>query len=393
MNSYFGTISFLFFFFLSVAALAADPSVFRIAKVTDRTAIIRVPKDYKRGQNVLFVRGSTNPDDDDYEVIANGKILTSKNGLAVIQMDLETLKKRPERSDHAVLLGAPRVFPDKVEPGQNNHIVADPPPNEKFEPGYISLRYLSLGNKLDSTGSTEANRFKVIGNLPKSGFELEWFVDFLSHFGFGFSSTSGRVPIRNYYSREVDAEVSQMALRLFYRTYKNSNFRAHFFLQGLTEDFATANTDETVLGTKLESTLLGTTLFYEPGDLLLQRSRTAFQFTYLKIGYLMSISGKATDLVVSRGTSGNATIGELTYGIGATMWLPWMPYVKRYTLSVDGFQRKLDLQFSGPTKPEDVLPVRPIAANGTYSETESGVIFSIGIRMDDFIGALFKPKE
>lgn len=362
-----------------------------VLKVTDRVVIAPLNDALKPGQNVLIVR--ENPDDEEPDVIANGKVALIKDKFSFIRLDVDTLKKRPEKKDRIVLLGAPKIFSSRQDEGGKSNFVQENIPPEAQERGYIQLRYLHFAGQLDGESSTEANRYKNISSLPKTGWELEWFLDFLSSYGLSFGQLTGVVPIQSYYHNDVQAQYAQTYFKLMYRTQKKYDLRGQFFLQSQNEEFSTQNPDDFILSTKTEAQLLGAALIYEPGDLLLRRERFAFQWSYLKLQAAMSLNVQATDGAVSRGTSsGGSAMRDLRLEAGATMWIPSVPWVKRYTLSLEGFHRQTDLKFSGPTRSENG-GVYAIPENGTAQENETGWMLSIGVRFDDVIGAVFKPKD
>lgn len=358
----------------------------RINAVNDFVVEVAIGADAK-DRNVLAVRLNQ---DDEYEIIATGKVSSQKGELAKIQIDGSSMKKRPRADDFVVFLGPPMDFtfkkPDKPgEPFEMKTGTEEVPEN-----GYISLSSVSITETLKSESTTRANSYKGYNSVGRSGYSLEWFLEFLPSYGIKYVTGKGALPIRSYYRENVDASISETKFRLMYRMKRRGWFRFTGFFESADEQFATSNPDEYVIGTQASLTKLGASLSLEYGDLLLLRPSTWAQFTDLKVELLQIVAGRADDGLISRG-SGNIQGQEMSVSAGFTFYLPWMPWVKRYTLAVESFTSKRSMSFSGVTRSEN-SQFYEIPEGGSGTESYSGYRIWLGVRFEDVIGKALKPK-
>jgi hypothetical protein len=392
-----------FWFFLT--ALVALP--FKVSSSDDRAElttkplpILSVGDDFIRirsldamrsGQNFLVVRPM---DDDDPEVIANGRLKSQVKNEVLIEFDPALAKKRPIQNDFVILLGKPKIFvpPPKGKKSDDANFTLSEV--KKKEPGYLQFKYFQGNTKLDTSSPNQANSLKTISKFPKAGFELEWFMEFLPNYGFSIGELSGEIPIVNYFHVPVPGIFSLSTIKLMYRTDKTANLRAQFFMQSQSEKFTTANSDEYILGTQLDVTAFGTTLSYERGELLPVTKTWSFGLTALRLSYIYGLTVVAQDGAVSRGqSSGGNGFQEIRVGLDTTGYFPKIPYLKRWIFGLEFSQRTLDLKFTGKTKGEQVTGAYVIPSDQKYSENESSVFLYVGFRFTDVIGSTFKPRE
>lgn len=380
---------------IAVVARAQDLSAVRqsgapVASIGmgKQAGIVTVKGRFTKGQHAVIVR--LDDDDDEYEVIADGKVIAVNGGVATVKMDDDRLKKLPDMGDFVVPLGDPKVFqPPKPAPKMKD-VGFELETSPKPEAGYILFGVTNSTSNFKSEGSDSTNSLKQMPKFPLNGFRLDWFLEFLPSYGISYAQASSTVPITSYYRNDVTADVSEMNFRVMYRTERHSYFRFTGYLTTKVFDFKTNNPDALVVATQINTTGLGADFDFEYGDLLLRAPGTKFQFTSLRLEYNM-LAGGATDGLASRGT-GSVTETELHLIGTVQAWLPWVPYVKRYFLSVDSFLRDRKLAFSGTTR-NDTGDRYIIPEGGTYSEKETGLLISFGVRFDDIVGRVFKPKE
>lgn len=358
----------------------------RIRAVRDFTVVAEAPGDL-RGQSVLIVRLV----DDEYEIIATGKVKTQKGDTAEIAIDVDAMKKRPVPADFVVSLGPPIEFVPKKPPVAPEPFALDTEKPPDLEPGYIQLNYLRSSETLVPESPNQANSYKTYKGVTRTGFLLEWFLEFLPNYGLRIETASATVPILSYFRSSVDASLVSTRFRIMYRLKKRSSFRATFFLDSGDDGFDTANTDEYVVSTKANSSKLGATLAWEPGDPLLTATRARFQLTDVRFELAQTIAGQAKDGVVARGETGKLAGRDLRLIVGTTAYLPWMPWVKRWSLSFESYQSRRELAFSGATRSE-AGGIYKIPADGAYAESISGWTIWLGFRFEDVIGRTLKPK-
>ncbi len=362
----------------------------KITAIANRHVMVSGAGGLTLGQNILLVR--LNPDDDDYETIANGKVVRVKGQSAAVEIDMEKLKKQPLKTDVAVFLGAPKVFTEVNLKAHQEDTIPTLADIEELPPGYIWFQYLMDDGKLVSNSSNQANSFKNMGKIKRTGYNFEWFFDFVPHYGIGFESTSTVVPVRSYSRDAVDATVKHDSFKFMYRTKKYYNLRGIFSFKAATDSFATDNPDEYVISSTVKMNYLGAALDWEPGDLILIDKQAKFEFTFLRMQYSMGLLGTVSDgELIQRGTSSKASANELKIIASGTGYFPWMPWVHRYTLSFEYYQRSNTVSFSGPTRSE--ANNYAIPQDGNYGENESGLLISLGVRFDDVVGRIFKPKN
>lgn len=360
----------------------------RIQAVDEFVLTVSVKEDVK-DQNILTVRLN---EDDEFEIIATGKVASQKSGRTRIRIDPDSMKKRPRTDDFVVFLGPPMDFTAKKPKAQSAPFVMEQEPAEGQESGYMSFLMMNATESLESASSNRANSYKIYKSIPLSGYSFEWFLDFLSNYGIRISTAKGALPITSYFRQSVDASLNTFKFRLMYRMKKRSNFRFTFYLDSGDDSFKTSNTDEYIVSTDVNVSKLGAVAAFEPGELLLTSPSTKIQWTDLKVDYSFIISGQAKDGIVSRGAASQVQGSELSLSSGVTAYLPWMPWVKRYVLSIELYQGTRNFSFSGEPKSELNGIYYSIPANGSYAEKYSGYRIWFGLRFEDIVGKTLKPK-
>jgi hypothetical protein len=395
----------LLIFFIFSAALTALPcravASSNLGELTTKPLpILAVGDDFIRvrsldtlgpGQNFLIVRPV---DDDDPEVVANGRLKSQIKNEVIIEFDPALAKKRPINNDFVILLGKPKVFNPIPKGKKSDDTDFSLLQVKNKETGYLQFKYFQGNTKLDSSSPNQANSLKNISKFPRAGFELEWFMEFLPNYGFSIGEFSGEIPIVNYFHTPVPGTFTQSKIKLMYRTEKSSTLRGQLFMQSQSEKFATANSDEYILSTQVDVSALGASLVYERGELLPITKTWSFGLTALRLNLIYGLSVVAQDGSVSRGqSSGGNGFQEIQLGLDTTGYFPKIPYLKRWTFGLDFYQRTLDLKFTGKTKGEQVTGAYVIPSDQKYSEIESGVYLYVGFRFKDVIGSAFKPRE
>lgn len=376
---------------LPAAAVTLEGRSLRITGEKDRDFEVTAPAGAKAGQNVLIVRPT---DDDDPEVIANGKLRGGPRWR--IEVDWEHLKKRPEPGDYAVLLGEPKKFPDppgKLSSSPTDFTMEKAPP---VEPGYIRLGLTRWSAKLSSGNPDPSNRadsLKNIGRYDMTGFELEWFLDFLPNYGLLLGKSSQGVPVKTYARESVAAESDRTDLRFLYRNTKIGR-RSRWMLGLATrmDHFTTENPDEWILSSSATLIGVGASFAYEPGEALLVSRRSTMRWHSAGIGLTYFPLVTASDAAVRRGeSSGGSVADELRVFSEWSFYLPWMPYLKRYFLRLDYVIENDRFKFHGATKNDGNF--YDIPEGGTYDEKRQGLLLTVGWRFEDNIGKIFKPRN
>jgi hypothetical protein len=344
-----------------------------------------------KGQRLLFVRNQ--PDLGEYEVIGRGMVERSDSKISVIKLEMDDLKKIPQKGDFAVILGEPKTFAVAPTKKPQSDLTIQPEDPEEPERGYFSLGLLSGNGKLASQSSNKANSLKNLDKYPLGGFRFEWFPEFASNYGISYQNASSQVPVVSYYLQTSVGTLSKSIFRIHYRHKKSaSNFRWSLFLENQSEEFKTANQDEYVIASRYDSLGVGVHLAWEPGDLLYSTPSILGQPNrlYLEASYAPSVN--AGDTTVSRGASSGGST-RMDYSVGYTHVFYWsaIPWLKRYSLDLKYSVSNLDLHFSGATKSETggfyIIP-----ASGVYSETNTQIQVVFGWRFEDLFGRNFKPR-
>lgn len=362
----------------------------RITGEKDRDFIVPAPTRGGSGQNVLVVRPR---DDDDPEVIANGKLVKG-NGWR-IEIDWEHLKKRPQPGDYVVQLGEPKKFapPGGGAPQTNTDFTMEKEP--EVEPGYIRLGYTQWNAKLTSSNPDTSNLANSLKNIEKynmTGLELDWFVDFLPNYGLYLAKSSQAVPVRTYARAEVAAQSDRMDIRFQYRNTKvGTKWRWTLALASRSDNFTTENDDHYLLSTTVTALGLSALVAYEPGNPIYTSNSSSIQWLTTGVALIYSPVMTVTDGLVSRGGSGGSTGNELRVFSEWTLYLKWMPYFKRYFLRLEYVTEDAQYKFGGTTRNDGNFYAIP--ENGVYKEKRQGLMISVGLRFEDFVGKIFKPRN
>ncbi len=389
----------LLFAFFFIAHLICSPNSYAqnntliVSQVFDINLLFSSDFHFENKQKFLIVRPPSDTNDDPL-IIANGFVLKKRGSLYTLAFEPSLVKKRPQPGDQLVVIGNPKVFKPNNKQKSNLSDIETITPDKKSEPGYIYLGFPQKTLSLNSVSPNQANSLKKTNNINLSGFEIEWFLDFVSNYGFYFSNLSGAVPIYNYYGQTVPASLNSQYFELLYRTKINKNVRVTLGMGSLNQNFITSNTDEYVLSSKYSTNGVVAKFAYEMHPRLLRAKHFEFEPTGLNISAYYGLSHVIKDTLLSRGESvSGASSLDLKASFISTFWLPWVPYVKRWNLTLGAFQKNINYSFSGQTISENVLGAYQIPPNQTYSENETGYEITIGFTFDDAIGKLFKPED
>lgn len=385
----------LFFLFLGFFAWTQSPSVSRIERESDNRFFLPADNSWRPGQHIVIVRPSPH-DPDEKEVIASGQVRKDRSGGNYLDLDADLLKKRPLRGDRVLTLGAPKIFEAPPEAPSQPRPFPQVSKPEPTEPGYIALGFTRLQQDLTTRTDSQVDSLKNLKSYSPQGLSLEWYFDFLSSYGFSFQNVGANVPIETYYRDSIAGEAGSLDLRLLYRRQLlNPDERWRWTLAIGTHfgSFHHDNPDEYVISSKANGAGAGFGLAWEPGRPLLTDQRFRFQWTSVSGSVFYVPSLTVTDELSTRGTSSSgSTWTEIKVGSSWTLFWPWIPWVKRYFLSVDYVQQTASLRFQGPTR-EAPNCFCTIPEGGAYTEQNSGVKLTLGVRFSDFIGNVFRPRE
>lgn len=345
--------------------------------------------EFEENQYVVIVRH--NPDDDEMEVISTGRFKSRPR--EHILLDDLNFKKLPQAGDLVAKTGDPLKKKDEKAKAEPKNILPDAPTVSPLEAGYIEFSYLTGHQNTLTESPNQANAYKQINNLSDSGFRLRWFLDFFPNYGIDYQTRSGQVPIQSYYRSDVSATLSEQLFRLNYRNSKiGHSWRWNAFVESFSTEFQTNNPDEAVISTAAQGVGIGASLKYEPYSPLYSAKSTSMVVDGIGLEFSQSLMGTAVDALVSRGSSSRVSRQSLSLVAGTTLYLPWVPYINRYFIEASYTTTNWSMAFSGPTRKEIGGPIE-IPSGGTYAEKEKGWKILIGIRYDDLVGRIFKPKN
>jgi hypothetical protein len=344
------------------------------------------------GQKMLFVRPV--PDYEEFEIIAEGAILDTRNGRTRVKLRMDKLKKIPTNTDYAVMLAAPKVFTPPQVKKPESVMMFEQESVEDLEPGYISLYYLSEMGNMKSTSSNVANSLKQINSLKSSGIGVEWFLEFLPSYGFSFENSSGKVPVFSYFKVEEPTSIENTELKLQMRNQLfKPGWRYRGFLINATSSFTTTNTDAYVISSKSVLNGFGAMLGYDFTPTLSVPSKRWGKPHSFYFGFSYYPDVLVVDGVVSRGSaSSGSTQLKMMLGYTHMLNLNFIPYVNRWFFDFKVTQATTNIKMSGKTTSESgsfyVVP-----EGGTYSETQTLIQISFGTRFSDFLGSGLKSRN
>lgn len=344
------------------------------------------------GQKMLFVRPV--PEYEEFEIIAEGAILDTRNGRTRVKLRMDKLKKIPTKTDYAVMLAAPKVFTPPQQKKPEAILTIEQQQVKELESGYISLYYTSNMGKMVGTSSNVANSLKQINSLKSSGIGLEWFLEFLPNYGFSFESTAGKVPVISYFKVEepTSIEYNELKLQMRNQLFK-PGWRYRGFLSNATSSFSTTNTDAYVISSKSVLNGFGFIVGYDLTETLSVPKKIWGKPHSIYGGMAFYPDVIVTDGVVKRGTaSSGSSQMNLMLGYTHLINLSFIPYVNRWFFDFKLTQSTMKIKMSGPTTSE-AGSFYIVPENGNYSETQTLIQISFGTRFSDFLGAGLKSRN
>lgn len=389
-----------YFIFLSLfattvlAQLASELKSKSLPVLSEKRSIVEVgDSDLHMGQKMLFVR--IVPEYDEFEVIAEGTVIAKSKGRTQIKMNLDKLKKIPNKDDFAVMLGEPKKFVDpKTEPSKALIAIERDEVVEQ-EPGYIAVYLINSNGQLKSTSSNTANSLKQLNSLKTAGFGFEWFFEFLPSYGFSYESGGGKVPVFSYFKKEEPTiyEFSEFKIMFRKQLLKNPGWRWHFQISNWTSKFKTTNADAYVLSTQTVSNGFGAAISYDFKASLFEAPRFWGTPYSLYAGLKMYPDVTISDGIVSRGETSSGSSQMSTFvGYTHNFNLKFIPYVSRWYLDFRFSQLNQSIKMLGATKSE-AGSFYTVPQGGTYSEKQTFFEITLGIRFPDLLGAGLKSRN
>lgn len=358
-----------------------------VVQVTDDVVMVKPSPLIRVGDLVVIARIV----EDDIEVIARGSVENIQNGSLLILLDSKTITKFPKVRDRVVSLA--RLQEKKYEEPEI------PPPGDlvpdevdPYEPGYAQIDFGPYQGKFESASSNQANQYKIF-EFDFMNTHLLWYFDFLWRIGIEYQTSGGTVPLRSYNREEKPTKYQESTIAIHYRFLPLwKELRPTLKLVSRSTKFTTENDDEYVLSSTVTGTGLGVNMHYLFGNNTFTSNRTfdwSFNRIYFDLTYFPMYSAK--DEGVTRGESSTGTAMELAVGATTLVHLGFVPFFKRFSIDISMGMNESQVAFSGkPTNAADGF--YSIPEGGTYKETQNFVKIMIGLRMEDFIGKMLKPR-
>lgn len=327
------------------------------------------------------------------DILARGQVEGTQKNRVFVKLDLASVRKVPKVGDFIVLL-APPLGGAGPDGDLEKPLVVDSLPKEP-ESGYIQWTRDSYFGGLGADNTTLANGFKRSDFYSFTGWSLTWFFQFLWRVGVSYQEWDGVFPTATYFRNTGDSTIEGRQIRFYFKTrkfYKNI-FRTTFFLTSFNETFDTFNPDEALLSSQAQGVGGGLRLSGEFTPVTWKAKGkylgVALHEVFATFQYL-NLDVKDTG-VIKRGDAGGGSALEWRTGLSAFLYLPWIPYVKRFVFSAFYGQRFHNIQFSGPTLSE-VGGIYEVPTGGSYEESYNFYTFQVGVRLDDFIGRFLLPR-
>ncbi len=386
-------IAIFSFSFSCLAQIADELKSKSIPVLAEKNNIVEIGQtSLAPGQKMLFVRPI--PEYEEFEIIAEGAILDTKNGRTRVKLRMDKLKKIPTKTDYAVMLAAPKTFTPPQVKKPETILTFEQQQVEDLEPGYISLYYLSDMGSMKTTSSNVANSLKQINSLKSSGIGIEWFLEFLPSYGFSFENSSGKVPVFSYFKVEEPTSIENTELKLQMRNQLfKPGWRYRGFLINATSNFSTTNTDAYVISSKAVLNGFGAMLGYDFTQTLSLPTKKWGKPHTLYFGFSYYPDVLIVDGIVKRGSaSSGSTQLNLMLGYTHMLNLSFIPYLNRWFFDFKLTQTSTKIKMSGTTTSE-VGSFYVVPENGNYSETQTLIQVSFGTRFSDFLGAGLKSRN
>ncbi|WP_255490057.1 hypothetical protein [Bdellovibrio sp. KM01] len=334
---------------------------------------------------VLRVQG------DDVEVIARGAAETVQNNELLVVMEGPSISKIPKARDWVVSLS-------KLKPPPDDPLFPQPPDvpiieqADPYEPGYMIFEMGTYQGHFESQSPNQANQYKVY-DFKFTEMHFLWYIDMLWRYGIEYQSSSAGIPVKSYYREDRPTTSEETRMSLHYRMLPIwKELRPTLKLISLGNKFITTNEDEYVLSSQSSGLGLGVNFHYLFSDNLYKTEKGLgwkLNRVYCDMNYFLSYN--VTDGSVSRGGASSGTMMEIKVGATALFYVPFIPWLKRYSLDVSYGLSQAEMSFSGDTKsaPDGAYV---IPAGQSYSESQSYFKVMLGLRLDDFVSKLMKTR-
>ncbi|MEK2687526.1 hypothetical protein [Bdellovibrio sp. GT3] len=358
-----------------------------VRRVTDD--VIFLPRSNRVGVGelvvILRVQG------DDVEVIARGNAETVQNNELLVVMDGKSITKIPKVRDLVVSLS-------KLKPAPEDPFFPQPPDNpivekaDPYEPGYIVFEMGSNQGHFESQSPNQANQYKIY-DYKFTEMHFLWYVDMFWRYGIEYQTSSANIPLQSYYREDRPTTAEETRMALHYRLLPVwKELRPTLKLISLSSKFDTTNEDEYVVSSQASGMGLGANFHYLFSDNLFKTKKGfgwAFNRVYFDMNYFPSYS--VSDGEVSRGSSSSGTLMELKVGATALFYVPFIPWLKRYSVDVSYGMSQSQVTFSGDVK-NATDGAYDIPPGQSYNESQSYIKIMLGLRLDDFISNIMKSR-
>ncbi|CAE80793.1 hypothetical protein predicted by Glimmer/Critica [Bdellovibrio bacteriovorus HD100] len=384
---------FSIFIFANVCfASIINPDVIRknsvpIIGVNDDVVIVASTPLVRVGDLVVIARIK----DDDIEVISRGSVENIQDGKFLILLDSKTITKFPKVRDRVVSLA--RLQEKKYDEPEVPPIGGlQPDEPDPYEQGYVQLDFGPYQGKIESASPNQANQYKTFEHNFMDT-HLMWYFDFLWRIGLEYRSSGGSVPVKSYNREEKQTTYRESMIAIHYRFLPIwKELRPTLKLVTKSTDFKTANDDEYVLSSAGSGMGLGANFHYLFGPNIFNSEKSfdwSFNRIYFDLTYFPSYSMK--DSGVTRGDSSTGTAMELSLGATTLVHMGFIPFFKRFSVDVSTGMSSSQVTFSGaPTNAPDGF--YSIPEGGTYKESQNFIRIMIGLRMEDYVGKMLKPR-
>lgn len=380
--------------YFTFAQTSSDLRSKSIPVLSEKLNIVEIKdSDFTSGQRMLFVR--IVPEYDEFEIIAEGTVLDKRNGRTRVKLKTEKIKKIPTPNDYAVLLGEPKTFKEPKVEKSKSIVSLEQNDFSPSEPGYISFFGTNVNGRLSSTSSNIANSLKQVDSFKTAGFGMEWFFDFIPSYGISYLSAVGKVPVFSYFKNEEPTtyEVSEFKILFRSERLKAPGWRWRLSLNNWTSKFKTTNSDAYVLSSQTVSNGLGFSVSYDWKMPLDVPAHVWGGANSIYAGFNFYPDVSLTDGAVSRGSaSSGSSQSNLYVGYTHDFNFKFIPYINRWYLDLKYNQMTQKIKMSGPTTSESGGFYK-IPESGNYSESQSLIEISLGVRFPDVIGSSLKSRN
>lgn len=328
---------------------------------------------------------------EDVEVIARGSVESVQNNELLAILDGPSITKMPKAKDLVVSLSRLKPLPSEAPVPENEYKVPEETP-DPYEPGYMIFEMGPYNGHFESQSPNNANKYKVF-DFKYVETHFLWYVDFLWRYGIEYQTSGGNIPLKSYNRQEQATTAKETRIALHYRLLPIwKELRPTLKLISLNSEFKTTNDDEYVVSSNASGLGLGVNFHYLFGDNIYQTSNAfgwSFNRIYVDVSYFPTYS--VSDSLVQRGASSSGSMYELKAGATMLFYVKAIPWFKRYSLDVSYTMSQSQVSFSGEVK-NAADGVYNIPQGQSYSESQSAIRIMLGLRLDDFISKLMKPR-